>query len=67
VVSGVIGIGLGFFIVSNPIGWGTALLLATGSAALSYTTGRAAAIGYTAYLEEVDLVSGVGLDRVCRR
>lgn len=41
---------VGLFLVSNPIGWGTALVLATGSAAVSYGSGKAAK-NYTMFTE----------------
>jgi hypothetical protein len=62
--------GLGFvvgaFIVSNPIGWGTAVVLALGSAVISFSLGKVAATAYSTYLDEVDLVQGLGVDKVCR-
>lgn len=54
------------FLVSNPVGWGTALVLAAGSAALSYGVGKAVRKVYTAHGTEADLVSGLGVDSVCR-
>lgn len=43
--------GLGFvvgaFIVSNPIGWGTAVVLALGSAVISFSLGKVAATAYS--------------------
>lgn len=54
------------FLVSNPIGWGTAFVLATGTAAISYGAGRYARRSYTASGIEVDFVSGLGVDSVCR-
>lgn len=60
------GAAIGIFLVSNPVGWGTALVLAAGSAAVSYSSGRLARRAYTSYGKEVDFVSGVGVDSVCR-
>lgn len=34
------GYAIGLFLVSNPVGWGTALVLAAGSAAVSYGSGK---------------------------
>lgn len=60
------GVAVGLFLMSNPVGWGTALILAAGSAAASYASGRGARKAYTRYGAEIDLVSGAGVDRVCR-
>ncbi len=57
---------IGIFLVSNPIGWGAALVLAAGSAAASYGAGKTAQYFYTASGTKVDLVSGFGVDSVCR-
>lgn len=57
---------VGLFLVSNPVGWGTAFVLATGTVAVSYTSGYLGKKAYTAYGNEVDLVSGLGVDSVCR-
>lgn len=54
------------FLISNPVGWGTALVLAAGSAAISYSSGRLARRAYTTFGKEVDFVSGAGVDSVCR-
>ena len=63
VVAGVL---VGAFLVSNPVGWGTALVLAVGSAASSYAAGRVARTAYSIHGNEVDFVSGMGLDAICR-
>lgn len=61
VVGGLISI----FLVSNPVGWGTALVIGAGSAALSYGLGKGAKGIYTATGAKVDFVSGLGVDKVC--
>jgi hypothetical protein len=61
-----LGILIGAFLVSNPIGWGTALVLVTGSSVTSWAMGSVARKGYNLWLEDVDFVTGTGLDRVCR-
>jgi hypothetical protein len=58
---------VGLFLVSNPVGWGTALVLATGTVALSYASGKGARVAYDQYGSRIDLVSGTGVDSVCRR
>lgn len=70
VASTSIGLAAGYaitlFLVSNPVGWGTALVLAAGSAAISYGSGRLARKAYNTFGQEVDFVSGTGVDTVCR-
>ena len=60
------GVIIGVFLISNPIGWGTALVLATGTAAASYGLGKLAQSAYTSSGTKVDFVSGLGVDSVCR-
>jgi hypothetical protein len=57
---------MGIFLVSNPVGWGTALVLAAGSVAVSYAAGVGAKKAYTASGSEVDFVAGTGIDSICR-
>lgn len=66
VTSSVTGIVIGLFVVSNPIGWGTALVLATSGAAASYLAGKVALRVYSSNFSEIDLVNGAGVDQVCR-
>lgn len=66
VMGGLAGIAVGAFLVSNPVGWGTALVLAAGSAAASYGAGVASRRAYTVWGDEVDFVSGMGVDSICR-
>ena len=56
----------GLFLVSNPIGWGTALVLAAGSAALSYGSGKLARYTYDTVSSQIDFVSGSGIGRICK-
>lgn len=65
-MSTVLGVGIGLFVVSNPITWGTALVLATGSAFASYKLGQRARGVYDAHGQQIDFISGVGVDRLCR-
>ena len=62
----VAGYAVGLFLVSNPVGWGTALILAAGTAAVSYASGVGVREAYTAVGHKVDLVSGLGVDSICR-
>lgn len=66
ITSTFVGAALGLFVVSNPIRWGTAIVLAAGSAAAAYGAGKLAGWAYDTRGREVDLVSGLGVDRVCR-
>jgi hypothetical protein len=57
---------IGLFLISNPIGWGTALVLAAGTAAWSYNAGKYAAHLYDTRGRSVDLVKSLGVDKLCR-
>ena len=60
------GAAISLFLLSNPVGWGMALLLATGSAAATWQAGKWAAQVYDTSGSTVDLVSGLGIDCLCR-
>jgi hypothetical protein len=60
------GVLVGAFLVSNPVGWGTAIVLAAGSVAAGYLSGKVGSFFYDRYGNRIDLVSGMGIDRVCR-
>jgi len=70
IASTTVGIGIGavvgLFLVSNPIGWGTAIVLAVGSAALSYGAGRVARYSYDKSGSKIDFVSGSVIGSVCQ-
>jgi hypothetical protein len=57
---------VGLFLVSNPVGWGTAIVLAVGSVATSYGLGELARIAYDKSGAEIDFVKGIGIDRICQ-
>jgi len=61
-----LGVAVGIFLVANPITWGAALVIATGSAAISYASGKGARIAYNRFGKQIDFVSGVGVDSICR-
>jgi len=61
-----IGGGIGLFLVSNPIGWGTAIVLAVGSVATSYLAGKGALIAYDTFGREIDFVEGTGVSGICQ-
>ena len=62
VVAGMI---VNVFLISNPIGWGSVLVLAVGSAAVSYGAGKTVRYLYDIYGKRIDLVSGTGIDQLC--
>ena len=62
----VVGWAVGVFLVSNPVGWGTALVLAVGTAAVSYGLGKGVQNAYTTFGNKVDLVSGMGVNSICQ-
>jgi len=66
VVGAGIGIPVGIFLASNPVGWGVVLVLAMGSAFVSWGAGYGATRLYDLKFNHVDLVTGLGVDRVCR-
>ena len=60
------GFAVGLFLISNPIGWGTAIVLAAGSTALSYGAGKGASYTYDISGTKIDFVSGSGIGNICR-
>ena len=58
---------VGLFLVSNPVGWGTAIVLAAGTVAAGYLAGKSARAAYDLTGAKVDFVSGTGVGSVCRR
>jgi len=70
ITSTAVGVGagavIGVFLVSNPIGWGTAIVLAVGSVAASYLAGKTARFGYDKLGGQIDFVTGTGVSRVCK-
>lgn len=62
----VTGFAVGLFLVTNPVGWGTAVVLAAGSAAVGYASGRFSRTAYTLSERKVDFVSGLGVDALCQ-
>lgn len=66
VIGGLTGVGVGIFLIFNPISWGAAIVLAASSVAASYASGKGARLAYDRYGMEVDFVSGAGIDRICQ-
>jgi len=65
--SSVTGALVGLYLVSNPVGWGTAIVLAAGTAALGYGTGKGLRIAYSFGGGRVDFVNGIGIDSICKK
>ena len=57
---------MGVILFSNPVGWGVAIVLGVGTAALSFAAGKGAAKFYGINLNEYDFVSGLGVDELCK-
>ena len=64
--SSVTGALVGLYLVSNPVGWGTAIMLAAGSAALGYGTGKVSRTVYSAGGNPIDFVNGSGIGKLCK-
>lgn len=61
-----VGVLIGLFLVSNPIGWGTAIIIAAGTAAVGYAAGNFAGHVYHENYSDVRIVEPLMIDRVCR-
>lgn len=59
------GLAISVLLVSNPVGWAAALVIATGSAAGSMAFGTGAKHIYNRWGERVDLVAMTGTDMLC--
>jgi hypothetical protein len=59
------GMSVGVLLISNPVGWGVALVLGTATALGSYASGKLAARTYDKYLHQYDLVQLTNLDAIC--
>ena len=53
------------FLISNPVGWGSVVLLAAGSTAAGFISGKIFKNVYSANYGQIDLVGGIGVDKVC--
>lgn len=62
----VVGFGVGLFLISNPIGWGTALALAAGTTAAGFGAGQGFKRLYNASFKEVDIVNATRVDQICK-
>ncbi|MBL4607129.1 MAG: LysM peptidoglycan-binding domain-containing protein [Pseudomonadales bacterium] len=61
-----ISFGIGLFLISNPIGWGTALVLATGTTVLSFAAGQEFKKLYSSNFKEVDIINAINVDLICK-
>ncbi len=52
-------------LISNPVGWGVALVLGASSALASYTAGKSAANFYSKSGRQLDLVKSFNVDNIC--
>ena len=59
------GLVVGFFLISNPVGWGVALAIGIGTAAFTYGTGKLAGKIYEDYGSNIEIVDMLGIDKVC--
>ena len=57
---------IGAYLVTNPLGWGTVIVLAVGSTASGLALGKVTAKVYSELFGDIDLVGGIGVDKVCR-
>ena len=57
---------VGLFLVSNPIGWGMAIVLAAGTVGTSYLAGEGVGLLYNTFGGEIDLVKASGAGRICQ-
>jgi len=60
------GLAISLLLYSNPVGWGTALVLAIGSTTGSWAIGKGSAMLYDVFGNQVDLVRGLAVDKVCK-
>lgn len=60
------GIAVTFALATNPVGWGLALILSTGASAAGYASGKGMRYLYDKQGQEIDLVSHLGVDSLCK-
>ena len=58
-------IALGLYFIATPAGWVTALALGTAAAVGSYGAGKGLKSFYNKFGNKVDIVSGLGIDKLC--
>ena len=60
-----LGLAAGFFLVSNPVGWGVALVIGASTALTSYGAGKLVGLGYSEYASDIDVEDALYIDKVC--
>ena len=60
-----VGYAVSLFLITNPVGWGTTIVLAVGTAAGSYATGKFSRKIYSTQGREIDFVTGLGVSELC--
>lgn len=65
-VSVAAGWALGAFLISNPVGWATILVLGTAAAIGSYAAGKEARSLYNLSEHKIDIVSTLRVDQICK-
>ncbi len=65
-VGGFVSLVLGIIFMSNPIGWGVALVLGTATAVGSWGAGKGLAMAYDKYFNQYDLVKASSVDQLCK-
>ncbi len=58
---------LSLFLISSPVGWGAALVLAIGSTGSGWLAGKGTVRLHDTYRNKIDFVNGLGIDKVCRK
>lgn len=59
-------VALGVMLVGTPVGWVTAIILGTGTTLAAYGSGKGVRMLYTNSGDKIDLVNGLGINKVCR-
>lgn len=65
-VGGVAGTVITFALVSNPVGWGVSLILAVGTTAVAYGSGKLGRYVYNKSGSKVDMVGMTKVDELCQ-
>ena len=65
IVGGASGVLVGAFLLSNPVGWGTAIILAVGSTVVGYGAGKVSREVYSIKMQRFDVVNSLRVDHLC--
>lgn len=66
ITGGAITVAISVVLISNPVGWGAALLIGGATALGTWGAGKIAKEGYNRLGEKIDLVSDFGVDKLCK-